>query len=34
VDHAVAEIVDRTTFADLQRGWTENQNKYVLTWEI
>ena len=34
VDHAVAEIVDRTTFADLQRGWTEKQNKYVLNWEI
>ena len=34
VDHAVAEIVDRTTFADLQRGWTEKQNHHVLTWEI
>ena len=34
VDHAVSDIVDRTTFADLLRGWTEKQNKYVLTWEI
>src|SRR5271157_4943866 len=23
VDHAVSDIVDRTTFADLLRGWTE-----------
>jgi len=34
VDHAVAEIVDRTTFAGLQRSWTEIQNQHVLTWEI
>src|SRR5664279_3909290 len=32
VDNAVAEIVDHTTFADLQRGWTEKQNKFVLNW--
>jgi hypothetical protein len=34
VDHAVSEIVDKTTFADLVRGWTERQNKHVLNWEI
>jgi Rrf2 family protein len=34
VDRAVSEIVDHTTFADLLRGWTEKQNKYVLNWEI
>src|ERR1051325_9517279 len=27
VDRAVAQIVDRTTFADLQRSWNEKQNK-------
>jgi Rrf2 family protein len=34
VDHAVSEIVDKTTFAGLLRGWTEKQNRYVLNWEI
>jgi Rrf2 family cysteine metabolism transcriptional repressor len=34
VDRAVAEIVDHTTFADLQRRWTEKQSKFVLNWEI
>ncbi len=34
VDHAVSDIVDRTTFADLLRSWAEKQNKYVLNWEI
>src|SRR5438067_8684711 len=34
VDRAVSEIVDHTTFADLLRGWTEKQNKFVLNWEI
>ena len=26
--------LDKTTFADLLRGWTEKQNRYVLNWEI
>jgi len=34
VDRAVSEIVDKTTFAALLRGWTEKQNKYVINWEI
>jgi len=34
VDHAIGEIVDHTTFADLQRNWTEKQTKFVLNWEI
>ena len=34
VDKAVAAIVDRTTFSDLLRGWTEKQNKFVMNWEI
>jgi Rrf2 family protein len=34
VDHAVSGIIDRTTFADLVRGWAERQNKFVLNWEI
>jgi Rrf2 family transcriptional regulator, cysteine metabolism repressor len=34
MDRAVAEVIDRTTFADLLRAWSEKQNKYVLNWEI
>ncbi|PWU02665.1 MAG: Rrf2 family transcriptional regulator [Terriglobia bacterium] len=34
VDRAVAGILDKTTFGDILRGWSEKQNKYVLNWEI
>ncbi len=34
VDRAVSEIIDRTTFADLLRGWADKQNRFVLNWEI
>jgi Rrf2 family cysteine metabolism transcriptional repressor len=34
VDRAVSEIVDKTSFADLLRGWTDKQNKFILNWEI
>ena len=34
VDQAISGIIDHTTFADLLRGWTDKQNKYVLNWEI
>lgn len=34
VDRAVSNVLDRTTFADLVRSWTEKQNKFVLNWEI
>jgi Rrf2 family transcriptional regulator, cysteine metabolism repressor len=34
VDQAVSGILDKTTFADLLRGWSEKQSKFVLNWEI
>jgi Rrf2 family transcriptional regulator, cysteine metabolism repressor len=34
VDLAVSQVIDKTTFADLLRAWTDKQNKYVLNWEI
>ena len=34
VDHAISGILDRTTFGDLVRSWTDKQHKYVLNWEI
>jgi Rrf2 family transcriptional regulator, cysteine metabolism repressor len=34
VDQAVSGIIDKTTFADLVREWTDRQNRYVLNWEI
>jgi Rrf2 family transcriptional regulator, cysteine metabolism repressor len=34
VDRAVSDIIDHRTVADLLRGWTEKQNKFVLNWEI
>lgn len=34
VDLAISGIIDKTTFADLLRGWSDKQNKYVLNWEI
>jgi Rrf2 family protein len=34
VDQAISGVVDRTTFADLLRGWQEKQSRFVLNWEI
>ena len=34
VDAAVSDVVDKTTFAELVRTWTERQNRHVHTWEI
>lgn len=34
VDHAVSGILDKTSFGDVLRAWTEKQSKYVLNWEI
>ena len=34
VDRAVSGILDKTTFGDLLRAWTEKQNKFVWNWEI
>jgi Rrf2 family protein len=34
VDAAAGGILDKTTFADLTRAWSEKQNRYVINWEI
>jgi len=34
VDQAISGIIDKTSFAELVRGWGEKQNRYVLNWEI
>lgn len=34
VDSAVAEIIDRTSFADLVREWRERQAQFAPNWEI
>jgi Rrf2 family protein len=34
VDQAVSDIIDKTTFADLLRGWNDKQNEHILNWEI
>jgi len=34
VDQAISSIIDKTTFADLLRSWSDEQNKFVLNWEI
>jgi DNA-binding IscR family transcriptional regulator len=34
VDRAVSEVIDKTTFAELTRAWTDRQNRHVHTWEI
>jgi Rrf2 family protein len=34
VDGAISEVLDRTTFGDLARGWREKQTHYVPNWDI
>lgn len=34
VNHAVSEILDNTSFADLQRAWKAKRAKFVPNWEI
>jgi Rrf2 family protein len=34
VDEAVSAIVDRTSFAELARAWSDKQSRYVPNWEI
>jgi Rrf2 family transcriptional regulator, cysteine metabolism repressor len=34
VDSAVSEIIDKATFAELLRAWSERQNRHILNWEI
>ncbi len=34
VDRAISQIVDKTTFDELVRSWTDKQTRYVSNWEI
>src|SRR5579872_3228068 len=34
VDKSVSDILDRTTFAELERQWREAQTRYVPSWDI
>lgn len=34
VDTSIANVIDRTTFAELARDWREKQARYVPNWEI
>ncbi|MGA2132251.1 MAG: Rrf2 family transcriptional regulator [Bryobacteraceae bacterium] len=34
VDHAVSQVLDKTTFADLRRAWAERNARFVPNWEI
>jgi Rrf2 family cysteine metabolism transcriptional repressor len=34
MDQAVSDVIDRTTFADLERAWQDKQTKFVPNWEI
>ena len=34
VDDAISAIIDKTTFAELLRHWSEKQNRFVPNWEI
>lgn len=34
VDTAISDILDHTTFAELERQWRENQSRYVPSWDI
>lgn len=34
VDQAVSAVIDKTSFADLVRDWSERQQRHVHTWEI
>ena len=34
VNHAVSDVLDQTSFADLQRAWKEKRARFVPNWEI
>jgi Rrf2 family cysteine metabolism transcriptional repressor len=34
VNQAVSEVLDQTSFADLERSWREKRAKFVPNWEI
>jgi len=34
VDQSVSDILDRTSFADLERAWQEKHARFVPNWEI
>ena len=34
VNRTVSEVLDQTSFADLERQWKEKRTKFVPNWEI
>jgi Rrf2 family cysteine metabolism transcriptional repressor len=34
VDHAISEVIDKTSFAELVRAWKRSQSRFVANWEI
>ena len=34
VDLAISNVIDKTTFAEMARRWTESQSRYVANWDI
>jgi Rrf2 family protein len=34
VEGAMAQVIDKTTFAELARDWKERQTKYIPNWDI
>lgn len=34
VDSAVSDVIDKTTFADLEADWAEKHSKFVPNWDI
>ena len=34
VDSAIAQVIDRSTFAELAREWRDRQHRFVPNWEI
>src|SRR6266700_4550857 len=34
VDRAVSDIIDHTTFAEIERQWRESQTRFVPSWDI
>jgi Rrf2 family protein len=34
VNHSISEVLDQTSFADLQRAWKAKRTRFVPNWEI
>ena len=34
VDTAISDIIDHTTFAEMERQWRESQTRYIPSWDI